>query len=162
MAFFKSSPAGGKKQTPMPGPNSAAHKKLVAAQKSAKAALAKQASNKPGSKKRPGSAFSSLKSRQVLVERIKRAIWASFREINQSIIKLAKAGNCTAARTLFDFAGVYSLPAVDDDDAKANATPVPTAPAAAEENAECDPVRALFRSIGLDPEGEPEPATQGL
>ena len=95
MAFFKRTPAGGKKQTPMPRPNSAAYKKLVAEQKKTKATLVKQAQNKHGGKKHPrsGSAFLSLKSRQKLVERIKRAIWASFREINESIIKLAKAGN---------------------------------------------------------------------
>ena len=158
MAFQKSTSPSGKKQVPMPGPNSAAYKKIVAAKK------AKAAGKGNGKKQsRPTTAFSSLKSRQMLVERIKRAIWASCLDINDAIILLAKAGNCAAAKALFDFAGVYSLPAPDDENAKAAAIPAAaSAPEAVP--AASDPMDAFFRSIGVEPAGalEPSPVGAGL
>jgi len=133
----------------MPGPNSAAYKKLLAAQRSASPAEpAKPAP--PAKPPRISKAFVSLRSRQRIVEQVKRAIWARVREINDSIIHLALAGNYLAAKALFDFAGVYSLPAPDDQPAAAappaaaNATP----PAEAELN---NPINAFFRSIGVEP-----------
>jgi hypothetical protein len=163
MTLFKKSFAGGKKQTSMPGPNSAAYKKIVAAKKALKAAgVTKQVPQRSSKKKaQSGGPFSSVKSKQMLVQRIKRAIWASFQEINESIITLAKSGNTAAAKTLFDFAGVYSLPSGDDENVTAN---VAASPAAAEsaESVPCDPVSGLLRSIGLDLNGEPELAVQGL
>jgi len=144
MAFLKKVSPGGKKQAPMPGPKSAAYKKIVAAKKSTKSAGHK------GGKKKPGTAFSSIKAKQMVVDRIKRTIWASFVDINEAIIKLAKLGNCTAAKTLFDFAGVYSLPTPDDDNVNASATPQPIASVAAPgDGKEVDPLEGLFRSIGL-------------
>jgi hypothetical protein len=160
MAFLKSVPRGGKKQAPMPGPHSAAYKKIVAAKKSA--AATKSAHGAParkGGKKnsRSGSTFSSLKSKQMLVERVKRQIWASVLKINDAIISLALAGNFNAAKALFDFAGVYSLPDGDNENAAAALVPS-SAPAAAAEpacaEAVTDPVDAFFRSIGAQPEPE--------
>ena len=140
-----------KTQTPMPGPASAAYKKIIAARQGV-------AVSKPG-KKRPKSstAFSSLKARQQVVERVKRTIWASVLEINEAIINLALCGNYSAAKALFDFAGVYSLPDPGDDCAPAVA--VMTAPAATNETVANNPVDAFFKSIGIEPScAQPEPA----
>jgi len=157
MAFIKSSAAVGKRQAPIPGPNSAAYRKVVAGKKNG-AKRARGAAGKPcvgKERKRPRSttAFASLKARQRLVERLKREIWASVLKINEAIINLALAGNFNAAKALFDFAGVYSLPAVEDEEAS-----TATAGATATEPAAQDPVDAFFRSIGVPPScAEPEP-----
>ncbi|HZP25297.1 MAG TPA: hypothetical protein VFB04_17790 [Terriglobales bacterium] len=153
MALIKNMPAGGKKQAPMPGPNSAAYKKIVAAKKAANSAS--KAANGTKKTSRPAAAFSSLKSRQMLVERIKRAIWASCLEINDAIISLAKAGNCGAAKALFDFAGVYSLPAPEGENAKLAPIPITAAQPGADAAA-VDPMDAFFRSIGMPAAAEPE------
>ncbi|HUK43383.1 MAG TPA: hypothetical protein VLW48_02960 [Candidatus Bathyarchaeia archaeon] len=151
MALLKSFPPGGKKQTPMPGPNSAAYKKIVAAKKKAKAASRKGGKNKAA---KSGAAFSSLKSRQMLVERVKRQIWASVLRINDAIISLALAGNFNAAKALFDFAGVYSLPEPENENA--NVAPVAAAPTALGDAP--DPVETFFRSIGVQPpDAQPQP-----
>jgi len=163
MAFLKSFPPGGKKQTPMPGPNSAAYKKIVAAKKSAASAKTTAHSPRNNGKKRSGcsSAFSSLKSRQMLVERIKREIWASVVKINDAIIHLALAGNFNAAKALFDFAGVYSLSTDDEGNATAGPVPAPAAEPGTNQTV-CDPVDAFFRSIGVSPaHAEPEPGLAG-
>ena len=123
MAFLKSI-SGGKKQASVPGPNSAAFKKILAAKNS------KSASSNGGKKKPKTAAFSSLKSRQMLVERIKREIWASVVKINDAIISLAMAGNFQAAKALFDFAGVYSLPEPENENAAAVAMNSVSAPVA--------------------------------
>jgi len=157
MPFIKRSRPGGKKQTPMPGPNSAAYKKIVAAKKAG--AAGKRASGKGGKKPSKSTAtFSSLKSRQMVVDRVKREIWASVLAINDAIITLAKAGNFHAAKALFDFAGVYSLPETDEQSANA-ATANTAASAPAATPAAHDPVDAFFRSIGVEPScAEPEPS----
>jgi hypothetical protein len=159
MSFIKNSAAPGKKQAPMPGPNSPAYKKLLAAQKGAVKAASGHAPSKTSSqsaanRSRFSTAFTSLKSRQRIVERVKRAIWASVLNINDAIIKLALAGNYNAAKTLFDFAGVYSLPTSDDN---------PSAAASAPAEADADdgppsPIDSFFRSIGVAPPCDaPEP-----
>jgi len=162
MAFLKSFPAVGKKQAPVPGPNSAEYKKIVAGKKAAagKAGAGGKHASGRSAKKRPraSKAFSSLKSRQMLVERIKREIWASVLKINDAIISLALAGNYPAAKALFDFAGVYSLPSIDDEDA--NGAPVAAEPAGSA--VAPDPVDAFFRSIGVQPaSAKPEPGMVG-
>jgi len=164
MTFLKSCTPGGKKQTPMPGPNSAAYKRIVAAKKAAAgkgSAAGKHGSGKSGKKNSPAdSRFSSLKARQLLLERVKRAIWASVMEINEAIITLAKAGNFHAARALFDFAGVYSLPASGDE--KAGAAPVPVAAEKSGSANDPDPVDNFFRSIGMPAAcAEPEAGLAG-
>jgi hypothetical protein len=166
MAFLKSFPPAGKKPVTVPGPNSAAYKKIVAAKKSAASAKrTAQSSRHTGEKRsRSGAAFSSLKSRQMLVERIKREIWASVLKINDAIISLALAGNFNAAKALFDFAGVYSLPTDDNGNAAAGPAPAPAAEPATHQTG-CDPVDAFFRSIGVPPSPvgpEPGLAGQGL
>jgi hypothetical protein len=140
MALQKSTSASGKKQTPMPGPNSAAYKNIVGEKKK------KNASKKGKKRVRASSSYSSLQSRQRLLERVKSVIWASVAEINEAIIALAKAGNCSAAKALFEFAGVNSLPPEGDENPKAAAVPITGASEAA---AAPDPVDAFFRSIGM-------------
>jgi len=139
MPFTKHSPSG-KKQVSIPGPNSAAYKKLAAQN------AATKSDPKPP---KVSKAFSSLRSRQRIVEQVKRAIWARVREINDSIINLALAGNYLAAKALFDFAGVYSLPAPDDQPS----TPAPAVAATApvEDPDFNNPINAFFRSIGVEP-----------
>jgi hypothetical protein len=148
MQFVKPS---SKKQASMPGPNSPAYKKLLAAQKSGNSTQARKS-------RRPSTAFSSLKSRQRIVERVKRAIWAKVLEINDAIINLALCGNYSAAKALFDFAGVYALPTPDDEAAPAaQSQPTLLAPAA-ESPAAPNPIDAFFRSIGVEPPiDEPAP-----
>ncbi|MGA2906004.1 MAG: hypothetical protein ABSD98_19425 [Candidatus Korobacteraceae bacterium] len=170
MPFTKHSAASGKKQAPMPGPNSAAYKKLLAAGKGAAAktasgnTAAKTSASQPGAQSpRPSTAFSSLKSRQRVVERVNRAIWASVLKINEAIIKLALAGNYNAAKALFDFAGVYTLPTSDDNNSSA-ASASAAAPAPADA-APANPIESFFRSIGVAPpcdEPEPDIALQSL
>jgi hypothetical protein len=152
MPFVKNS-AASKKQACMPGPNSAAYKKLLAA---GKAAAAKSASSAKSAKKSKFTAsFSSIKSRQAVVERVKRAIWAKVLEINEAIINLALCGNYNAARALFDFAGVYSLPAPDDN---AGSAPASAGEIVEVKAAQINPVDAFFKSIGVNPPcDEPEP-----
>jgi hypothetical protein len=155
MPFIKSITPAGKKQALMPGPKSAAYKKIVAARKRA---VAGKLAPSTSAKKRPKTShFSTLKSRQMTVECIKREIWASVQQINQAIINLALAGNYNAARALFDFAGVYNLPAPEEA-APAIAFCAASAESASAQPIAPNPVDAFFRSIGIEPVGdEPEP-----
>jgi hypothetical protein len=149
MTFTRKSPPA-KKQASMPGPNSPAYKKLLAAQHSAPARNSDQPASKPGSNS--SRAFSSLRSRQRIVEQVKRAIWAKVVAINDAIITLALAGNYLAAKALFDFAGVYSLPSPEQEPpTAARAATDPPATAAAEDPELNNPINAFFRSIGVEP-----------
>ena len=156
MAFLKKN-SQGKKQVAMPGPNSAAYKKLLA--KNSAQSGANQGNK---NKKKPAPAFSTLKSKQLLLERVKREIWAAVLTINRAIIQLASAGNLHAAKALFDFAGVYAVPAPDDDNyVKAGAAPVLVGKPAetSETPSQPDPVESFFRSIGVEPPNAlPEPS----
>ncbi len=49
------------------------------------------------------------------MERAKLQVWRHLQEINGAVIKLAESGSYLAARTLFEFAGVYSLPPLEDE-----------------------------------------------
>jgi hypothetical protein len=158
MPFIKHS---AKKQASMPGPNSPAYKKLLAANQGAKNASGSAANTSPsqpgGKRHKFSSAFSSIKSRQRIVERVKRAIWAKVLEINDAIIALALLGNYNAAKALFDFAGVYSLPTGDDEPTSPASTAV-LAPAPAADTATPNPIESFFRSIGVAaPCDEPDP-----
>jgi hypothetical protein len=157
MPFSKKSALIGKKQAAMPGPTSAAYKKIVAAKKEAAASTSSGGSGKKRAK--AARAFSTLKSRQSIVERVKQAIWADVLKINDALISLALAGNFTAARALFDFAGVYSLPMPDDGDAPAPAVALAApAPQPVPEAAPLSPVDAFFRRLGIQPPcDEPDP-----
>jgi hypothetical protein len=154
MPYSKTSSAYPRKQAPTPGPKSAAYKKLLASgQGAATKSSSGHAASKSGKKPpQPSAAYSSLKSRQRVVERIKRAIWAAVQDINDAIINLALAGNYNAARALFDFAGVYSLPATE------NAAPLaPAASGAAPPDSDAT-LDAFFKSIGVEPPiDEPQP-----
>jgi hypothetical protein len=161
MSFVKHS---AKKQASMPGPNSSAYKKFLAAQKGAAPNSASGHTPSPsvsqsGEKRHKlSSAFSSIKSRQRIVERVKRAIWAKVLEINDAIINLALVGNYSAAKALFDFAGVYTLPTTDDDAPSAPSVSQPAPAPAADAGAGADPmkqVEAFFRSIGVAPPRDP-------
>ncbi|HKD85371.1 MAG TPA: hypothetical protein VKB58_11540 [Terriglobales bacterium] len=159
MRFVKPST---KKQASMPGPNSPAYKKLLAAQKAGNSSPMPAPARKSP---RPSTAFSSLKSRQRIVERVKRAIWAKVLEINDAIINLALCGNYSAAKALFDFAGVYTLPTAEDE-AAAAADPKSALLTPATENPDTNnPIEAFFRSIGVEPpidEPAPNLASQTL
>lgn len=118
------------------------------------------ASKKP---KRHPAAFSSLKARQQAVERAKLQVWRHLQEINGAVIKLAESGSYLAARTLFEFAGVYSLPPLEETAPSAlPPAPVtePASPLAMEKPAPTvNRVEAFLQSLGLDPlsDEEPEP-----
>ena len=85
--------------------------KKAGAKKTAKKVLAAGESSRSKKKRaRSNQAFSSLKAKQLTVERMKRAIWASLSKINEAIINAASNGNLASAKELFHFAGVYSLP----------------------------------------------------
>jgi hypothetical protein len=162
MALVKTFP-GGAKQAPMPGPNSAAYKKILADRKASRNRSKGKKTDK-AARKHPknGASFGSLKSRQAVVERAKREIWASMLKINESIIGLAKAGNFNAAKALFDFAGVYSLPEPEGEPAEAaTATESAAAADAVAQPQQEDPVDAFFRSIGIARDAEPEMAGAG-
>lgn len=153
MTFIKSSSSSGRRQAPTPGAGAAAYKKLMASQgeDDMMDSVASPKADKKGRK------FSSLKSRQRIVERVKRAIWASVLDINDAIINLALCGNYNAAKALFDFAGVYTLPGPGESTAACEM--------ASEAKGEAvDPIDAFFKSIGVsksvgvDPAGgEPQP-----
>ena len=116
-------------------------------------------SRKTFKRKRHSHAFSTTKSRQVAVERAKLQIWRHLQAINAAIIRLAESGSYLAAKTLFDFAGVYSLPPLDDTAHAASQTAV-EAPGTAPSCPETPPlnkVDAFLQTLGLDPLSSDEP-----
>ena len=138
------------------------------AQPSAKKTVAKKTAKKPvtavdskSNRKRTKSSapFSSLKSKQLTVEKMKRAIWESLLKINGAIINAASNGNLASAKELFQFAGVYALPDPDEENAAALALPARTvAPEAPSEPAPVHPIDLFFKKIGVEPSClEPEP-----
>jgi hypothetical protein len=153
-------------EKPAPGPRSAVSnskrlgvKKIGAAKKNRKAPASSNAAKKA---RRHTAAFSTLKSRQQAVERAKLQIWRHLEEINGAIIKLAESGSYLAAKILFDFAGLYTLPL--EEETAPNA--LPAAPAAAGGAPSPPPVappvnrvEAFLKTMGLDPlsDDEPEP-----
>ena len=147
--------SAGKKQAALPRPKKAGRvgvgKKKAAVEK------------KPRSKgKKPALAFSTVESRQKALERVKRAIWCRMSDINEGIIRLAISGNYLAAKALFDMAGVYSLPPLDEQEPSGvAAAPQMDSCARAELPPKIPPVNAVetfFKSLGIEPPGEdPEP-----
>lgn len=147
MPLVKSSKHPGKKQSPP-------SVKKPAMKNSAKPASNSSKSNRKRTKSSP--AYSSLKSGQMTVERMKSAIWQSLLKINDAIITAASAGHLASAKELFDFAGVYSLPNPDEEVATA-ATAQPVAPAASSpspEPAQVHPIDMFFKRIGIEPSCE--------
>ncbi|MGA3315369.1 MAG: hypothetical protein ABSC64_02900 [Candidatus Korobacteraceae bacterium] len=164
MPLKNSAAPSGKKPAPVPRsavPNSKrlAVKKSGAAKKNRKPPASTNAAKKAH---RHTAAFSTLKSRQQAVERAKLQIWRHLEEINGAIIKLAESGSYLAAKTLFDFAGLYTLPL--EEETAPNALPA-AAPAAAGGAPSPPPeppvnrVEAFLKTMGLDPlsDEEPEP-----
>ena len=143
---------------PAAGPRSAvSESKRPAAKKNGKAATSPKTAKKA---RRHAAAFTTLKSRQQAVERAQLQIWRHLEEINGAIIKLAESGSYLAAKTLFDFAGLYTLPPLEEESA------VPGAPRAAQvapsQSPEPPPVNRVeqfLKTLGLDPlsDEEPEP-----
>lgn len=159
MALVKSSGRFGKKQAPVSGSHSAASRKSMAAKKAksgSKSALARS----HGKSGRSSAKFSSLKSRQMTVEGVKRSIWASLHRITEALINAASTGNLATAKELFHFAGVYSLPISDDENAAAAAAPVPspapeTPAAPSGEQGIVHPIDLFFKKIGVEPSNGP-------
>jgi hypothetical protein len=152
MPFVKSCNRFGKKQT-------APTVKKTGAKKTAKKVSAAGESSKSKKKRgRSTQAFSSLKAKQLTVERMKRAIWAALLKINEAIINAASNGNLASAKELFHFAGVYSLPNPDEENAAVAAMPMyggETATVA--EPAQVHPIDLFFKKIGVEPScAEPE------
>ena len=56
--------------------------------------------------------FKTLKNRQMILERSRRAVWAYLIEMTHENIELAKKGNSSIAKFLMDFAGVDEVPAL--------------------------------------------------
>jgi hypothetical protein len=155
MALVKNSRGFGKKQAPISAARSAA---------SRKSPVAKKAKNgtKPSARSRSSRSaakFSSLKSKQMTVESLKRLIWASLHRITDALIVAASTGNLATAKELFHFAGVYSLPMPEDENAVAAPAPAPTAEQAAPgaEPGIVHPIDLFFKKIGIEPSiGQPE------
>lgn len=124
-----------------------------AAAKKVMKASAVRASSRPKRKRAKSSAASpSLKARQMTVERLKRLIWSSLQPITEAMIKHASTGNLAAMKELFNFAGVYSLPEPDDENAAAAAVSAagePPEPAA--DPALVHPIDLFFKKIGVEP-----------
>ncbi len=143
MPFVKSSKRFGKK----PAPPSA--KKTVA-----KKPVTKPITDSKSNRKRSKSSapFTTIKSKQLTVEKMKRSIWESLLKINEAIINAASNGNLASAKELFQFAGVYSLPNPDEENAAAVALPVAgAAPETLPEPALVHPIDLFFKKIGVEP-----------
>ena len=133
--------------------------KPVMMKKSAAKKTVKAAGRQAKKSRRHSAAFSTLSSRQQAVVRAKLQVWRHLEEINGAVIKLAESGSYLAARTLFDFAGVYTLPPVEQE---AAAIALAAAPSAALPSPEAPPpnrVEAFLKTLGLDElsDDEPEP-----
>jgi hypothetical protein len=151
---------------PTPAPRSAVSDSKGRAVKKSGAAQKKRkppASASTKKSRRHAAAFSTIKSRQQAVERAKVQIWRHLEEINGAIIKLAESGSYLAAKTLFDFAGLYTLPRLEEEAAPSALPAAPTAaggaPSPLPEPPPVNRVEAFLKTLGLDPlsDEEPEP-----
>ncbi len=159
-------PSGKKTASAMHGviskPKHPTGKKSVPPKRNGKPPAPRKAVKK--ARRHPG-AFSTLRARQQAVERAKLQIWRHLQEINGAVIRLAESGSYLAARTLFEFAGVYSLPPLEED----AATTCPPAAPPATEGAPSKPlektapavnkIEAFLQTLGVDTlsDEEPEP-----
>jgi hypothetical protein len=169
MPLKSSATASGKR--PVPAPRSAVSrskhlankKKRAPAKKSVKVPASPRSSHKA---RRHTAAFSTLKSRQLAVQRAKLQIWRHLQEINGAVIKLAESGSYLAARTLFDFAGVYTLPPLEEETAPVSLPSAPAVteaapPALPEKPPPVNKIEAFLQTLGLDSlsDDDPEPYT---
>lgn len=90
----------------------------------------KSSASKPG-RKGGKNAFSTVKSKQLAVGRLKRAIWMAAQDINSALINAAAAGHLATAKELFNFAGVYAVPGEQESNAPFEPAPAAAAPVAA-------------------------------
>ena len=140
-----------------PGPVSSS--KHLAVKKSAAKKIAKGAGRPAKKARRHSTAFSTLSSRQQAVERAKLQVWRHLEEINGAVIKLAESGSYLAARTLFDFAGVYTLPPLEQEAVASAVAAAPSAAAASPQAPPSNRVEAFMKTLGLEElaDDEPEP-----
>ena len=167
MPFKNSAVSSGKKPALAPRSAGSMGKHLVEKKRASSKRNAKPAASKNVAKrgKRHPAAFSTLKSRQQAVQRAKLQIWRHLEEINGAVIKLAESGSYLAARTLFDFAGVYSMPPLEEEMAASALSATASTEAAGSQTTEKMPpqpvnrVEAFLKTLGLDTlaEDEPEP-----
>ncbi len=131
--------------------------KRLAVKKNGKAATSTKAAKRA---RRHTAAFSTLKSRQQAVERAKLQIWRHLQEINGAIIKLAESGSYLAAKTLFDFAGLYTLPLEEESAAStlpAVLSAAQTAPSQSPAAPPVNRVEAFLKTLRLDSLSDEEP-----
>ena len=166
MPFKNSAVSSGKKPVLAPRSTGSMGQHLVGKKRAPSKRNAKPAASKNVAKraKRHPAAFSTLKSRQQAVQRAKLQIWRHLEEINGAVIKLAESGSYLAARTLFDFAGVHSLPPLEEEMAARAVSATTPTDAAGSQTAEkidlpVNRVEAFLKTLGLDTlaEDEPEP-----
>jgi hypothetical protein len=153
------------KSSGRPGHKPLAAKKHSSARKTKGKAKINLSPAKKGKRSRKAATkYSSLKAKQMMVDKVKRLIWSALQPITEAIITHAETGNLAAAKELFDFAGVYALPMPDDENAGAAAAPAPTPPAAvplpAAKPALVHPIDLFFEKIGVDPSTATRPDTE--
>jgi hypothetical protein len=156
MPLKNSTVPSGKMSAPAPRSAVSSSKRLAVKKSGAAKKNRKPPASTNAAKKahRHTAAFSTLKSRQQAVERAKLQIWRHLQEINGAIIKLAESGSYLAAKALFDFAGLYTLPV--EQETAPNALPAAPAAAAGAPSTSPGPppvnrVEAFLKTMGLDP-----------
>lgn len=150
MSVVKTSSRFGKKQALTSATRGSAKK---AVSNKAKAG-AKTGGTKPQKNNSKSSAkYSSLKSKQMVVENAKRSIWGSIQAITNALINNAERGNLSTAKELFDFAGVYSLIEPEEENAAAASQPVstPASDAVPVEPVKIHPIDMFLNKIGVQP-----------
>ena len=150
MSVVKTSSRFGKKQAPTSAPRGSARK---TAGKKAKAGAKTGGTKLPKNNSKGSAKYSSLKSKQMVVENAKRSIWGSIQAITDALINNAERGNLSTAKELFDFAGVYSLTEPEDENAAAASQPV-TSPAVEVVTAEpvkVHPIDLFLNKLGVQP-----------
>ena len=172
MPFKKRMKSAGTKQAAMARPNAGAKAPSACSKAGTSTRLSAAKKSQPQGKKPQGKrtspTFSSLLSRQRVLEQAKRSVWANLAAINDAIINLAKSGNYLAAKALFDMAGVYSLPEVEGAEGGVVAAAAPVAsPRPSQDSAEpevdalsepAQRVKTFMKAIGVEPAAdEPDP-----
>ena len=158
MPVKNSAVASGKMSRPAPR-SAMSNSKHLAVKKSAAKKNVKGAGRPAKKARRHSTAFSTLSSRQQAVERAKLQVWRHLEEINGAVIKLAESGSYLAARTLFDFAGVYTLPPLEQETVASAVAAAPSAAAPSPGAPPSNRVEAFMKTLGLEElaDDEPEP-----
>lgn len=153
MAGIKAVGRRSQRQTSQPAGKRAAKAKSAGKGWSARSSATKAKSAAPGESapKKPLKSlglyhgFDTIEARQKEVERARRAVFARMEKIMIGNLNLAEAGNNSAAKFLFEFAGVYELPPLAQAGSEA-AESKPPSPQPAEAE---DPVAAMFTRLGM-------------